>query len=93
MNKDNMKTAQGNYITQGLFLELGYPSTAIYTLKDEDYTYKGKKMIALKQRYIEMEDVIEYDFATKYFCSWDHWKRIVNNQLIAPYIQTWRDGS
>lgn len=91
MNKDNMKTAQGNYITQGLFLELHYPDSAIYTLKDDDYKYKGKNYISLKKRYLEMEDVVEYEFATKYLCSWDHWQRIVKNQLIAPHVQAWRD--
>lgn len=91
MNKDNMKTPQGNYITQGLFLELQYPSTAIYTLKDDDYKHKGKTYISLKKKYLEMEDVVEYDFATTYFCSWGHWLRISKNKLIAPHIEEWRN--
>ncbi len=91
MNKDNMKTPQGNVITQGLFLELHYPDTAIYTLKDEDYTYKGKKYISIKKKYLEMEDAVEYDFATTYFCSWGHWQRIAKNKLIAPHIEEWRN--
>lgn len=91
MNKDNMKTPQGNYITQGLFLEIHYPDTAIYTLKNEDFTYKGKVYPSLKRLYLEQEDVIEYDFATKYLCGWKHWNRIQKNQLIAPYIEEWRN--
>ena len=86
-----MKTPQGNYLTQGLFLELHYPDTAIYTLKGEDYKYKGKDYISIKKKYLEMEDVIEYDFAGTYFCDWEHWQRITKNKLIAPYIAEWRN--
>lgn len=86
-----MKTPQGNYITQGLFLELQYDESAIYTLKDEDYEYKDKLYPSIKRLYLEMEDVVEYDFATTYFCGWDHWQRICANRLLTSKIQTWRD--
>ena len=86
-----MKTAQGNYITQGLFLEIHYPETAMYTLDDDDKEYKGKVYPSLKKIFLEMEDVVEYDFANQTLCGWDHWQRIVNNQMLRPHILKWRN--
>lgn len=91
MDKSKMKTPQGNYITQGLFLEIHYPETALYTLKNEDFTYKGKVYPSLKRLYLECKDVIEYEFATTYLCGWDHWQRIVENKLITKHIKRWRN--
>lgn len=91
MDKSKMKTAKGNYITQGLFLEIHYPETAIYTLADDDKEYKGKVYPSLKKLYLELEDVVEYEFATKYLCGWDHWQRICNNQLIRKDVLKWRN--
>lgn len=86
-----MKTPQGNYMTNGLFLEIHYPDTALFTLKEEDYEYKGKLYPSLKRLYLECEDVIEYDFATKYLCGWRHWQRMIANKMIRPYIEDWRN--
>lgn len=91
MDKSIMKTPQGNYITQGLFLEIHYPDTAIYTLGDEDKEYKGKVYPSLKRLYLEMEDVVEYAFACKYLCGWDHWQRICNNAMVREHILKWRN--
>jgi len=91
IDKSKMKTATGNFITQGIFLELGYKDSAIYTLKDEDYEFKGKTLPSIKRLYLELEDAVEYDFATKYLCGWGHWQRMINNKLISPHIEEWRE--
>lgn len=85
-----MKTPQGNYITQGLFLEIQYPDTAMYTLGDDDKEYKGKVYPSLKKLYLQMEDVVEYNFASEYLCGWEHWQRICNNEMIRKHILKWR---
>ena len=85
-----MKTVTGKLITQGLLLELGYSEFSQYTLKEEDYEYKGKVYPSIKRLYLEMEDAVEYDFATKYFVSWRHWQQICGNKLILPHIEEWR---
>lgn len=86
-----MKTAQGNVLTQGLFLEIGYKDTSIYTLNDEDKEYNGKIYPSLKKLYLEMNDVVEYAFANEYLCGWDHWQRICNNEMLRPHILKWRE--
>ena len=94
IDKDKMKVpSNGNMRTQGLFLELEYGKheTAVYTLSDEHKTYKGKEYPSLKKLYLEMEDPVEYEFATKYLLGWRHWQRLLNNQLVRPYIEEWRD--
>ena len=77
-------------LTQSLFLECGYTEFAIYTLKDYDHTYKGKKYLSIKKLYIEFEDTTEYEFANQFFLGWDHWQRIVNNKLLSPKVESWR---
>lgn len=77
--------------TQGLFLELGYHlDTALYTLKEQDYEYKGKLYPSAKLLYLNSMDPTEYEFAQLCFESWDHWTRIRNNKLITPYADRWK---
>lgn len=91
INKSLMKASNGAPITQSLFLELGYSDYAIYTIKDEDYEHKGKVYPSIKRLYIEMEDIGEYDFATTYFLSWNHWMRICENKQFTPTVTAWRE--
>lgn len=90
-NRDTQLDELGRPITQSLFLEMGYTSNAIYTLKDVDYTYKGKLYPSAKRLYLELGDPTEYEFATKYFLGWDHWQRICANKLVSEHIMKWRD--
>lgn len=80
----------GRPMTQSLFLETGYSDFAIYTLKNYDHVYKGKKYVSLQQRYLEMEDVAEYEFATTYFVDFQHWVKITENAMLSPYVDQWR---
>jgi hypothetical protein len=82
----------GRPLTQALFLELGYSEPyAMYTLKEQDHTWNGKLYPSIKKLYIEADDPTEYAFATKYFLSWSHWKRLVENKVIGRYIAEWRE--
>jgi hypothetical protein len=66
-----LKGANGNYLTEGLFIETARdPSYAVYTLKYED---KGKYKSAYK---IYMESVDEYEAAMKLVGNMDHWKKL-----------------
>jgi len=92
IDKSVFKDSNGRYITQGLFLELGYKTdNAVYTLDDEDKTYKGVVYPSLKRLYLEMSDVTEYEFSRAHLCGWQHWKRISANKIIAPHIEDWRE--
>ena len=91
VNRKQLIDIKGRPLTQSLFLEVGYdPEVAIYTLKDYDHEYEGKKFPSLKLLYLEMEDLIEYEFSYKYLLGWNHWQRICNNKLFTAKIQEWR---
>ena len=90
-NRETQLDELGRPITQSLFLEMGYTPNAIYTLKDVDYTYKGKLYPSAKRLYMEMEDPTEYEYAVTYFLGWDHWQRICANKNVAEHINKWRD--
>lgn len=90
IDKTKLKANNGMPLTQGLFLEIGYTDYAVYTTKEQDYEYKGVVYPSIKRLYLEMEDVGEYEFATTYFLSWDHWQRICNNKQVLEFVETWR---
>lgn len=90
MDKSVLKSSNGIPLTQSLFLEIGYTDYAVYTLKDDDYEYKGKVYPSLKKLFIEMEDVGEYLFACEYLLGWDHWQRLCANKQVAEHVEKWR---
>lgn len=91
MDKSKLLDSQGRPLTQGLFLEPLYGDLAVYTLKDQDHEHNGKIYISLKQRYLEMEDVTEYDFVKAWLYSWKQWQKICDNNILGPHVQEWRD--
>lgn len=92
MDKSKLKDTSGRPLTQGLFLEVNYDEKyAVYTLKDEDYEYKGVVYPSLKRLYLESEDPTEYAFATKYLLGWQHWKRLCENKMLSKHIDEWKE--
>lgn len=92
IDKSKLVDGMGKPLTQGLFLEIGYNTDyAIYTLKENDYTYKGRVYPALKRLYLLEEDPTEYTFATKYLLGWNHWKRMCENNQIRKHVDEWRE--
>lgn len=92
IDKSGMKDYKGAFITQSLFLEIGYDTDfAVYTFKEKDHEYKGKVYPSIKRLYLEHEDPPEYDFATTYFYSWNHWQRLCGNKIILKEISEWRE--
>jgi hypothetical protein len=81
----------GDYITQGLFLEIGYSDNSLYTLKHYDHEYKGKQYPSIRRLYLELEDPTEYLFANTYFDGWKHWQRICSNAVCLKHIEEWRE--
>ncbi len=91
VDKKAFLDSAGKPLTQSIFLEVGYTDQAVYTLKEEDYEYKGKLYPSLKRLYIEMADVTEYEFANTYLLGLKHWKRICENKLLRQHIDEWRE--
>jgi hypothetical protein len=90
-DKSKFLDSQGRFLTQSLFLELGYLDSAVYTLKENDHEYEGNVYPSLKRLYLQSGDPTEYDFATTYLLGWKHWKRLCENKAIRKYIDEWRE--
>ena len=92
IDRNLMIDSMGRQLTQSLFLELEYNyDTALFTLKDFNYTTKGKTYISLKQLYLQAEDLLEYGFATQHLLGWSHWQRLYANKRLTTYIDDWRE--
>jgi hypothetical protein len=83
------KNVSNRFYTKALFYEMNITdkSTILYTLKDEDHL----GYLSLYRLYMEMDDLTEYEFATTYFHSWQHWDEISNAGWFQPYISKWRE--
>ena len=90
-SKADLVDTMGKPVTQSLFLEIGYSDLAVYTLKDDHYTYNGKLYPSLKKLFIEMGDPTEYSFANTYLLGWRHWKRLCENKIVRKHIDEWRE--
>lgn len=89
--KSKLLDTMGRPITQSLFLEIGYTDHAVYTLKDDDYEYKGRIYPSLKKQYLEIADPTEYRFATACLLGWRHWLRLLENKQVRTHIDEWRE--
>jgi hypothetical protein len=73
--------------TNQLFFETApRPEDAPYTLKDSDY--QGRP--SLYRLYMETADLGEYEFATKYLVSYDHWTRLCDSYIFKHIVPRWR---
>lgn len=82
--------SKGRYLTQSLFLEIGYNEDAIYTLKDIDHFHNDRWYVSPKRVYLEMQDLTEYTFANTLFAGWAHWQKLLNNKALRVHIDEWR---
>lgn len=97
VDRDLLKDEKGRYRTQSLFIEFTTkPEQAIFTLQGEDkLDVSGiravRPLISLKRRYLEMNDIFEYEFANTWLYDWDHWQKFLNNKVLFRHIEKWRD--
>ena len=90
-NKDNFIGDNGNYVTQSLFREMWTgKGSPVFTLGDEDKVVDDVTLVSLKKIYLEMEDIHEYEFATKYLAGWKHWQAICNSNRLRLHVDEWR---
>lgn len=84
------KNASGVYYLQKLFIDFTTEErgTAIYCLTPNDHP--SGKYPSLHRLYLETEDPTEWNFAQKYFDSWDHWVMVSNSAKVKPYVEKWR---
>lgn len=89
-SRDMFVDDRGRYRTLSLFLEDGYDTDALFTLKGYDHEYKGKVYPSLKKLYLEASDPTEYQFATTVLADWEHWQRMCSNKILSKHIEKWR---
>lgn len=80
---------QGTKRTKSLFTEFSASDKTytLYTLQDEDKA----EYPSLYRLYMEMGDLTEYEFATKYFYNWEHWKLLCTLEWFIPHVARWRE--
>lgn len=92
---EQLKTSNGIIRTKSLFYELSYhdPEYAIFTTKEHDIEFQGRRMLSLQQLYVAMvpNDPTEYEFAQTVFGSWEVWDKIQRAPQIAPFVKKWRN--
>lgn len=85
------RNSHGRYLLADLFLEHNRSEAdPIYTLKPFDVTVKGITYPSLKQLYLAMEDLTEYDFAVKYLEGYEHWEAMAHSSFLKEHIEQWR---
>ena len=88
------KDSKNQWLTRGLFYELSdYTVTDFtqFTIGEKDITKKGKKLLSLKKRFLEVGDPTEYEFAIQHLGGWSHWKAILNSPPILKHVEEWRE--
>ena len=86
------KGSQGHWLTKKLFLETcgGDLDRVIYTLKEEDKTYRDKVYPSIHKIFVELEDPTEYRVAVENFGGWKHWV-LLSEGLLKIEVEGWRD--
>ena len=86
------KGSKGHWLTKKLFLETcgGDLDRVLYTVREEDKTYRGITYPSIQKIFVELEDPTEYLIAKEYFGSWKHWI-ILSEGILKNEIEAWRD--
>lgn len=86
------KGTQGHWLTKKLFLETcqGDLDRVLYTLREDDVTYRDITYPSIQRIFVELEDPTEYRIAKEYFGSWKHWI-ILSEGILKTRVEEWRD--
>lgn len=94
MTKDPLlyRSSGGILYTKALFFELcgSDKSQVLYSLKDEDHTYKGKTYPSLRRLYLELGDETEYTFGETYFLNYPHLLKLTKLDWFMAELEGWR---
>jgi len=86
------RNAQGIYLTKQLFYEFADDkSLAFYTIKDTDLCVGDAIYPSIHRLFVETEDPSEYIFATTYFDSWRHYKKLLSASWFSACIDEARE--
>lgn len=86
--KNKFHDNQNRLITRNLFKETSArKEQVLYSFSREDVD----TIPSLYKLYMAEADLTEFDFARKYFDSYQHWKRICQTSWFHPHIVEWRE--
>lgn len=88
--KPKYKNSSGAHYLKALFYEIALEPNrdyVLYTLKLEDH----QGYPSLHRLYVETNDPTEYEFATKYFASWSHWKMVRECNWFKPHYDLMKE--
>jgi hypothetical protein len=66
------------------------PEAATYSLREYDYTWRGKTYPSLMRIYLEECDPTEYRFANLHLCDWAQWESLCAADWFRPHVERWR---
>ena len=72
--KTKWTNASGQHLTLGLF-------------EGRNRVYKFSE---LGKKYVEFEDLLEYEFAVTYLDGWAHWEKLLSCPAVKAHIDKWR---
>lgn len=88
MDTSKFKNVNGVFFLKELFYETAQnKENVVYTLKDKPH----EGFPSLYEAYMLVNDPTEYEFATKYLYSWEHWLRLQECSWFKPIVAQWRD--
>ena len=79
------KRANGEYKTKFKGTTGAHLLIGLFEGPDSIYTFDE-----MRKNYLEMEDLLEYEFAEKYFDGWVHWEKLLANPKVREQIEQWR---
>lgn len=90
---NKFKNEIGAHILKPIFFEHDNSEHlyTVFTLKDQDHTWKGQVFPSLRKLYVEMEDPTEYEFALKHLDGWIHWKKLSQASFFQEHLKEWRE--
>lgn len=92
-SKKDFRDGVGNWSIKSLFYETSNtPHLPYYfTTGYEDIEVEGRKLISLRKRFLDSNDITGYTIATEYLGGYQHWKEIKNSVSLGGRIKEWEE--
>jgi hypothetical protein len=93
-NRSKFRTWQNRLMTKALFIELTAPElqdNCLYSISNVPKERNGKIYPSLYELYMAEDDILEHDFARKYFESYAHWCIICESWWMRDIVAQWRE--
>lgn len=95
LDTESLWNENGTVKSRALFVQTrsqhqGEEFDPLFSLQ-RDKVLEGKLYPSLKELYVQIGDITEYNFALEVFGDWETWHQIQASPILAPHIQKWRE--